>query len=67
MRARLVSALSQLPDIYRAAVLLRDVQGLSTVEASVVLGVKTQTLKSRLASRTPRQENRRVVSFSGLA
>ena len=48
MRARLVSALSQLPDIYRAAVLLRDVQGLSTVEASAVLGVKTQTLKSRL-------------------
>ena len=48
MRARLVSALSRLPDIYRAAVLLRDVQGLSTVEASAVLGVKTQTLKSRL-------------------
>ncbi|HJN42726.1 MAG: hypothetical protein CL477_14110 [Acidobacteria bacterium] len=48
MRARLVSALSGLPDIYRAAVLLRDVQGLSTEEASAVLGVKTQTLKSRL-------------------
>ncbi|MDP6580343.1 MAG: sigma-70 family RNA polymerase sigma factor [Vicinamibacterales bacterium] len=48
MRTRLVSALSGLPDIYRAAVLLRDVQGLSTEEASAVLGVKTQTLKSRL-------------------
>ena len=48
MRTRLVSALSGLPDIYRAAVLLRDVQGLSTEEASGVLGVKPQTLKSRL-------------------
>ena len=48
MRTRLVSALSELPDIYRAAVLLRDVQGLSTQEASAVLGVKPQTLKSRL-------------------
>jgi len=48
MRTRLVSALSGLPDFYRAAVLLRDVQGLSTEEASGVLGVKPQTLKSRL-------------------
>jgi RNA polymerase sigma-70 factor (ECF subfamily) len=48
MRSRLVSALSRLPEIYRAAVLLRDVQGLSTQEASAVIGVKTQTLKSRL-------------------
>ena len=48
MRMRLVSALSGLPDIYRVAVLLRDVQGLSTEEASAVLGVKRQTLKSRL-------------------
>ena len=48
MRTRLVSALSELPGIYRAAVLLRDVQGLSTEEASAVLGVKPQTLKSRL-------------------
>ena len=48
MRTRLVSALSKLQDIYRAAVLLRDVQGLSTQEASAVLGVKPQTLKSRL-------------------
>ncbi len=48
MRSRLVGALADLPEIYRAAVLLRDVQGLSTEEASAVLGVKTQTLKSRL-------------------
>ena len=48
MRSRLASALSALPDIYRAAVLLRDVQGLSTEEASGLLGVKPQTLKSRL-------------------
>lgn len=48
MRTRLVAALSQLPEIYRVAVLLRDIQGLSTEEASAAMGVKTQTLKSRL-------------------
>ncbi|MSO56591.1 MAG: sigma-70 family RNA polymerase sigma factor [Acidobacteria bacterium] len=44
----LVHALQGLPLLYRAPVLLRDVQGLSTEEASAVLHVKTQTLKSRL-------------------
>ena len=48
MRTRLLSALRHLPEVYRAAVLLRDVQGLSTEEASAVLAVKSQTLKSRL-------------------
>jgi len=48
LRTRLVSALTGLSQIYRAAVLLRVVQGLSTEEASAVLGVKPQTLKSRL-------------------
>ena len=48
MRSRLVTALSQLPEICRAAVLLRDIEGLSTEEASAVVGVKTQTLTSRL-------------------
>jgi RNA polymerase sigma-70 factor (ECF subfamily) len=48
MRKTLVHALQGLPLLYRAAVLLRDVQGLSTEEASAVLHVKIQTLKSRL-------------------
>ena len=48
MRKTLVSALQELPLLYRAPVLLRDVQGLSTEEASAVLHVKEQTLKSRL-------------------
>jgi RNA polymerase sigma-70 factor, ECF subfamily len=48
MRKTLVRALQGLPLLYRAPVLLRDVQGLSTEEASAVLHVKTQTLKSRL-------------------
>ena len=48
LRERLVTALADLPSIYRAPVLLRDVQGLSTQEASAILGVKSQTLKSRL-------------------
>ena len=48
MRKTLVHALQGLPLLYRAAVILRDVQGLSTEEASAVLHVKEQTLKSRL-------------------
>lgn len=48
MRRRLVQALGKLPTIYRTPVVLRDIQGLSTEEASAILRVKTQTLKSRL-------------------
>ena len=48
MRRKLVRALKDMPVLYRAPVILRDVQGLTTEEASAVLGVKAQTLKSRL-------------------
>ncbi len=41
-------AILALPPIYRAPVMLRDIQGLSTEEASAMLQVKDQTLKSRL-------------------
>jgi RNA polymerase sigma-70 factor (ECF subfamily) len=48
MREQLIAALTTLPEVYRTPVLLRDIQGLSTEEASRVLDVKPQTLKSRL-------------------
>jgi RNA polymerase sigma-70 factor, ECF subfamily len=48
MRSRLAEAVVSLPPIYRAPVILRDFQGLSTEEASIALRVKDQTLKSRL-------------------
>jgi RNA polymerase sigma-70 factor, ECF subfamily len=48
MRRALVRALKDMPPLYRAPVILRDVQGLTTEEASAVLRVKEQTLKSRL-------------------
>jgi RNA polymerase sigma-70 factor (ECF subfamily) len=48
MRRELVRALKDMPVLYRAPVILRDVQGLTTEEASAVLHVKEQTLKSRL-------------------
>jgi RNA polymerase sigma-70 factor (ECF subfamily) len=48
MRQRLIGALRHLPKVYRVPVILRDIQGLSTEEASAVLRVKSQTLKSRL-------------------
>lgn len=48
MRARLIDALTHLPEVYRTPVILRDIQGLTTEEAAAVLRVKPQTLKSRL-------------------
>jgi len=48
MRNRLIGALTHLPQVYRVPVILRDINGLSTEEASAILRVKPQTLKSRL-------------------
>jgi RNA polymerase sigma-70 factor, ECF subfamily len=48
LRTRVMSAILALPAIYRAPVMLRDIQGMSTEEASAMLKVKDQTLKSRL-------------------
>jgi RNA polymerase sigma-70 factor, ECF subfamily len=52
MRAQLLeafaAAVAELPEIYRAPVVLRDIQGLTTEEASSQLKLKDQTLKSRL-------------------
>jgi RNA polymerase sigma-70 factor (ECF subfamily) len=48
LRRRVLRAILALPVIYRAPVMLRDIQGLSTEEASAMLRVKDQTLKSRL-------------------
>ena len=48
MREQLIAALTTLPEVYRTPVVLRDIQGMSTEEASQVLHVKPQTLKSRL-------------------
>jgi RNA polymerase sigma-70 factor (ECF subfamily) len=48
LRRRLLNAVLALPAIYRAPVVLRDLQGMSTEEASAMLRVKDQTLKSRL-------------------
>ena len=48
LRSRVFRAILALPAIYRAPVMLRDIQGMSTEEASAMLRVKDQTLKSRL-------------------
>ena len=48
MRDALRVAVAELPAIYREPVILRDLRGFSTEEASRRLKVKDQTLKSRL-------------------
>jgi RNA polymerase sigma-70 factor, ECF subfamily len=44
----LVRALAQLPDEWRAAVVLRDIEGLSTKEAAEIVGARQAAFKSRL-------------------
>ncbi len=48
LRGAVAEAIQELPEIYREPVLLRDIQGLTTEEASSRLHLKDQTLKSRL-------------------
>jgi RNA polymerase sigma-70 factor (ECF subfamily) len=48
LRRRLARAVGDLPSIYRNPIVLRDIKGLSTEEASTLLRLNDQTLKSRL-------------------
>ncbi len=48
LRDLLEQEIRRLPDKYRAAVVLRDVEGLSTAEAAEVLGLREAAFKSRL-------------------
>jgi RNA polymerase sigma-70 factor (ECF subfamily) len=48
LRQAVAAAIAELPEIYRQPVVLRDIQGLTTEEASSRLRLKDQTLKSRL-------------------
>ena len=48
VRESVFAAIAALPEIYRVPVVLRDIEGLSTGEASSRLRLKDQTLKSRL-------------------
>jgi RNA polymerase sigma-70 factor, ECF subfamily len=45
----LFGALNELPDIFREAIILCDIEGLSYDEISVTLGVNIGTVKSRIA------------------
>ena len=64
MRERLIQSLTHLPQVYRVPVILRDIQGLSTEEASAILRVKPQTLKSRL-HRGRLMLRERLADFAG--
>lgn len=64
LRAAVADALTELPDVYRVPVVLRDIQGMTTEEASTVLQIKTQTLKSRL-HRGRMMLRERLGEFSG--
>jgi RNA polymerase sigma-70 factor (ECF subfamily) len=44
----LQSAIASLPEIYKAVLLLRDVEGLSTEETASVLDIRPDAVKTRL-------------------
>ena len=67
LRQRVFRAILALPAIYRAPVMLRDIQGMSTEEASAMLRVKDQTLKSRLHRGRLMLRERLEVFRSGLS
>ena len=48
VRSRVREAIAVLPEIYRATILLRDIEGYSTKEAAEALGISPGTLKVRL-------------------
>lgn len=70
MRRMLEQAVDELPDIFRTVFVLRDVEGMSTEETALHLGVKVETVKTRLhrARRLMRTalERRLSTAFSGL-
>lgn len=67
LRCELARAIRELPAIYRAPIVLRDVRGLTTEQASRRLRVKDETLKSRL-HRGRTMLRRRLANFaSGIA
>jgi RNA polymerase sigma-70 factor, ECF subfamily len=67
LRVALAAAVRELPEIYRAPVVLRDFEGLTTEEASSRLRVKDQTLKSRLHRGRLMLRERLQVFRSGLS
>ena len=67
LRHAVAQAIRELPEIYRAPVMLRDIEGLSTEEASRRLKLKDQTLKSRLHRGRLMLRERLRVFTSGLS
>jgi RNA polymerase sigma-70 factor (ECF subfamily) len=64
LRERIAAVVGNLPAIYREPVILRDLRGMSTEEASTTLRVKDQTLKSRL-HRGRMMLRERLADFAG--
>jgi len=63
MRQIVESAIQSLPEIYREALVLRDIEGFSAEEAAEALGVKVPALKSRLLRARLMMRETLAVSF----
>ena len=66
LRDVLESALAELPPHYRAVIVLRDVEGMSTTDVADTLGIQVGTVKTR-THRARLQLRRRLSSFMASA
>ena len=64
-RSEMNQAIDELPDIYRAVFVLRDVEGLPAAEVAEVLGLSVAAVKSRLHRARLYLRNRLSGYFSG--
>jgi DNA-directed RNA polymerase specialized sigma24 family protein len=66
LRRALTAALKEVPDHYRAVIVLRDVEGLSMVEVAGGLGITVRTAKAR-AHRARLLVRQRLAGFMSRA
>jgi RNA polymerase sigma-70 factor (ECF subfamily) len=65
MRHRVREEIENLPDEYRTVIMLRDVEGLDTAEAGVVLGISESAVKTRLHRARQALRERLAPMFAG--
>jgi len=66
LRLLIEDAVAELPEAFRLAFVLREVEGLDTEEAAAILGVGTETVRSRLHRAKKRLRARLDKEFASL-
>lgn len=64
-RQKLMAALATLPNRERAAIVLREIEGLSTAEVAAALGTAEVTVRSQIAKAMTKLKERMKEAFQG--